>query len=122
MGAAKAAADTAVRLGAAGSWSFDKEEIEAVIADWKELLEQLKEDRVEFSMLSTTSAHPSEDQPSSAFVKSLYDGIAALEESNFSMEKYVSEFIEKLEEAKSSIGQSDSDGASAFGSGNMGEV
>ena len=121
-GAVKAAADAAVGLGAVGSWSFDREEIEAIIADWKELAEQLKEDRAAFQALGTIPVRPSEDQPSSAFAKSLYDGIAALEESNFSMDKYVSEFIEKLEEAKSSIGQSDSDGASAFGSGNMGEV
>ncbi len=54
-GAVKAAADAAVGLGAVGSWSFDREEIEAIIADWKELAEQLKEDRDAFQQAALVS-------------------------------------------------------------------
>ena len=122
MGAAKAAADTAVRLGAAGSWSFDKEEIEAVIADWKELLEQLREDRATFSQAENVSYAPSNDDPSSRFVNSLQEGLAAIEEANKSMREYVEGFIEKLEEAKRSIGQTDDSNAGSLGSASMSEV
>src|SRR5690606_40082704 len=115
MGAAKAAADTAVRLGAAGSWSFDKEEIEAVIADWKQLEEQLREDRGSFQQAALVSP-PSEDSPSQSFIRSLTDGLSALRDSNTSMHKYVKDFIDKLEVATSAIGQADAaDGRALYG-------
>ena len=121
-GAVKAAAHAAVGLGAVGSWSFDREEIEAIIADWKELAEQLREDRATFSQAETASYAPSNDEPSNRFVKSLQDGLAAIEKSNKSMQEYVDGFIEKLEEAKRSIGRTDDENANALGSANVNEV
>ena len=113
-GAVKAAADAAVGLGAVGSWSFDREEIEAIIADWKELAEQLKEDREAFLRVRNGVYPPSSDGSSENFVQALTDGLVALEESNSSMHKYVDDFIKKLEEAKSAISQGDEESARSF--------
>ena len=101
-------------LGAVGSWSFDREEIEAIIADWKELAEQLKEDREAFLRVRNGVYPPSSDGSSENFVQALTDGLVALEESNSSMHKYADDFIKKLEEAKSAISQSDEESARAF--------
>ena len=120
-GAVKAAADAAVGLGAVGSWSFDREEIEAIIADWKELAEQLKEDRDAFQQAALVSP-PSGDNPSQNFVQSLTDGLSSLQESNTSMYKYVKDFIDKLEEAKKAIDQADEAGAGSFNGAGVSEV
>ena len=121
-GAVKAAADAAVSLGAVGSWSFDREEIEAIIADWKELAEQLGEDRAAFNAFqSTVIKSPSEDAPTNGFVRALAEGVSGLDNSNYSMVQYTHSFIEKLESAMKGIGQQDEEGASALGSGTVGE-
>jgi hypothetical protein len=121
-GAVKAAADAAVGLGAVGSWSFDREEIEAIIADWKELAEQLKEDRAAFDAFrSAVIKPPSEDTPTDGFVRALAEGVSGLDNSNYSMVQYTHSFIEKLESAMKGIEQQDEEGVSAIGSGTVGE-
>ncbi|WP_342585446.1 hypothetical protein [Saccharomonospora piscinae] len=119
IGAAKIAGGAAG--GGGGSWSFDPEEIDAVIADWKALQEQLNEDSSRFAALRTAFLHPSEDDPSSQYMQSLYESISGLDEFNYGMVEYVHSFIEKLENAAKSIGQQDDAGASAFGPGTIGE-
>ncbi|CAM3022656.1 hypothetical protein SAXI111661_14675 [Saccharomonospora xinjiangensis] len=116
-GAAVAGASVAARMADAaggGSWSFDKDEIDAVIKDWKALAEELKGDRDLFHAFGLTSVAPSEDEPTTQFVKTLYDGLRGLDESNRSMIKYVYEFIGKLEEARASIDQRDALAAETF--------
>ncbi|MEY7974662.1 hypothetical protein AB8O38_21985, partial [Saccharomonospora xinjiangensis] len=117
-GAAVAGASVAARMadaaGGGGSWSFDKDEIDAVIKDWKALAEELKGDRDLFHAFGLTSVAPSEDEPTTQFVKTLYDGLRSLDESNRSMVKYVYEFIGKLEEARALIDQRDALAAETF--------
>src|SRR5690606_16802125 len=105
-GAGKAAADAAAGRGAGGSWSCDREEVEAIVAGREELAAQREEDGAACQAVGAIPVRPSEDQRSSACAESCYDGIAALEESNRSMDKYVSGFIGARAEAKSSVGQS----------------
>ncbi|MGW9307670.1 hypothetical protein ACWGPQ_06640 [Saccharomonospora azurea] len=72
-GMAKLGMSTAARVIGeenAGSWSFDREEIEAVIAAWKALAEELEEDRRIFSDAQRVSDAPSGDQPSIGFMNS----------------------------------------------------
>ncbi|OQO93157.1 hypothetical protein B1813_09190 [Saccharomonospora piscinae] len=118
IGAAKIAGGAAG--GGGGSWSFDPEEIDAVIADWKALSEDLNADRDVFQVGAHANA-PSEDQPSGAFMQSLTEGLNSLRESNVSMLDYVQGFIEKLEEAKRSIEQAESDNSGALASNGAGE-
>ncbi|EHR62932.1 hypothetical protein [Saccharomonospora cyanea] len=114
-GAVALGASVAARAaaGGGGSWSFDKDEIDAVIAEWKALAEDLQADRTEFHSAATVNA-PSNDQPSTRFMVDLVDGLAALENSNRSMWRYVDEFIGKLEEAKRAVGQVDDENSETF--------
>ncbi|EID55277.1 hypothetical protein [Saccharomonospora xinjiangensis] len=120
-GAAVAGASVAARMadaaGGGGSWSFDEDEIDAVIKDWKALAEELEEDRQIFSSSQQFFYPPSNDHPSSTFMNSLNDGFLALEQSNKSMRDYVLGFIERLERATSSIVSSDGDSAGSFEQG-----
>ncbi len=116
-GAVALGASVAARAaaGGGGSWSFDKDEIDAVIAEWKALAEELDSDRGSFSVVKQTSYAPSGDQPSNSFMNSLNDGVSALEQSNRSMREYVDEFVNKLENAKKSIVESDNARADSLG-------
>lgn len=104
----------AVAAAGGGSWSFDPDEIDAVLAEWKALAEELEKDRMLFDNLALMHMNPSEDPPTNQFVKSLFDSVRGLDEFNFSMGNYVYEFIDKLERAKNSIGQRDETESEAF--------
>ncbi|EID52373.1 hypothetical protein [Saccharomonospora xinjiangensis] len=121
-GMATIGASAAARMageGNGGSWSFDKDEIDAVIADWKALAEELDEDRRNFFSAQRVFYPPSEDQPPVKFMSSLREGIVALEEFNNSMRDYVAEFVEKLEAAKKSISEADDAHVESFRGGNF---
>jgi hypothetical protein len=123
MAGASAAARVAAAAGAGGSWSFDPDEIDAVIAEWKALLEELASDRTRMnSLLDAVNVIPSEDVPTIGYVGALADGIAGLENSNYSMNEYVSDFIRKLEDAKKSITEADESSSRAVGAGEGGAV
>ncbi len=103
-----------------GSWSFDPEEIRAVIGEWKVLLEELEADRAQInSIVDALAVVPSEDTPTLGYVRALSDGVAGLEDSNFSMNEYVAEFVRKLEDAKKAISSTDQSGSETFGSGEV---
>ena len=105
----------AVAAAGGGSWSFDPDEIDAVLAEWKALAEELEKDQRSFSMVTGASYAPSGDMPSNEFMNSLNDGVYALEQSNMSMRDYVADFVAKLERAKNSIGESDQSKAELLG-------
>ncbi len=117
-GMAKLGMSTAARMigeGNGGSWSFNREEIEAVIADWKALAEELDEDRDHFVSMQQRSQPPSADHPSAEFMNALREGMSSLEDFNNSMRDYVAEFVDKLEAAKKSVIESDGAHAESFG-------
>lgn len=58
---------------------------------------------------------PSEDNPSREFMRALREGMLSLEDFSNSMRDYVAEFVKKLEAAKKTIIESDSDRAESFG-------
>lgn len=105
----------AVAAAGGGSWSFDPDEIDAVLAEWKALAEELEKDQQSFSRVTGASYAPSGDMPSNEFMNSLNDGVYALEQSNMSMRDYVADFVAKLERAKNSIGESDQSKAELLG-------
>jgi hypothetical protein len=115
MAGASAAARVAAAAGAGGSWSFDPDEIDAVIAEWKALLEELEADRNTFRDVQRSSYAPSGDEPSRKFLNSLDEGLSALEQSNSSMRAYVVDFVDKLEDAKKAIAESDESKAGVLG-------
>ncbi|EHY88750.1 hypothetical protein [Saccharomonospora azurea] len=120
MAGASAAARMAAAAGGGGSWSFDPEEIDAVIGEWKALLEELEADRAQVnSIVDALAVVPSEDTPTLGYVRALLDGVAGLEDSNFSMNEYVAEFVRKLEDAKKTISSTDQSSSEAFGSGEV---
>lgn len=124
-GAVALGASVAARAaaGGGGSWSFDKDEIDAVIAEWNELAEQIGEDRAQLnSLVDALTIAPSEDNPTRGYVNAVSDGVAGLDESNFSMNRYVAEFVGKLEDAKKSISSRDETSAETFGSDRVEEV
>ncbi|MEY7971547.1 hypothetical protein AB8O38_06045 [Saccharomonospora xinjiangensis] len=116
-GMAKLGMSAAARLGEGhgGSWSFDEEEIDAVIADWKALAEELEADKTLLAPAQQGIHAPSNDQPSVEFMNALHEGMDALAEFNNSMRDYVKEFVAKLEAAKKSIAGVDGDSADSFG-------
>ncbi|MER7116452.1 hypothetical protein ABT332_18395 [Saccharomonospora azurea] len=122
MAGASAAARMAAAAGGGGSWSFDPEEIDAVIKEWKALLDELEGDQQSFLSITNSNYAPSGDRPSGHFMSALNDGVRALEESNMSMRDYVAGFIEKLERAKESIGESDQSKAGVLGKAESREV
>lgn len=105
----------AVAAAGGGSWSFDPDEIDAVLAEWKALAEELEKDHHGFFGLAHASYAPSGDMPSNEFMKALNDGVYSLEQSNRSMRNYVADFIEKLERAKGSIEESDKSNSGLLG-------
>jgi hypothetical protein len=105
----------AVAAAGGGSWSFDPDEIDAVLAEWKALAEELEKDHHGFLGLAHASYAPSGDMPSNEFMNSLNDGVYALEQLNMSMRDYVADFVAKLERAKNSIGESDQSKAELLG-------
>ncbi|WP_197318554.1 hypothetical protein [Saccharomonospora sp. NB11] len=117
MAGASAAARVAAAAGAGGSWSFDPDEIDAVIAEWKALAEDLARDSEATAQAENLSYPPSNDQPSNSFIGSVSVGLSALARSNQSMQKYVQDFIEKLEKAKTSLGSADDAYANSLGRG-----
>ncbi len=124
-GAVALGASVAARAaaGGGGSWSFDKDEIDAVIAEWGELREQLAEDRHAMAaLMNVVRESPSEDAPTQGFMKTVSDGVVGLEESGVSMTKYVVDFINKLENAKKSIVNEDTAGADTFRTDGSGSV
>ncbi|MEY7972725.1 hypothetical protein AB8O38_12070 [Saccharomonospora xinjiangensis] len=121
-GAAVAGASVAARMadaagGGGGSWSFDKDDIDAVIKDWKALAKELEEDRLHLSSISSAVTQPpSEDEPSLGFMKSVLEGVSRMGESHESMYKYILDFIDKLELAKRSIVSGDGLASETFSS------
>lgn len=115
MAGASAAARMAAAAGGGGSWSFDPEEIDAAIGEWKALLEELEGDRDLFPAAERASYAPSGDHSSNRFVRSLGESLSALEQSSKSMREYVEDFIAKLEDAKKSIAESDESKAGVLG-------
>lgn len=123
MAGASAAARMAAAAGGGGSWSFDPEEIDAAIGEWTQLKEQLAEDRHAMAgLLNVLRQSPSDDEPTQEFMNVLAEGIAGLDESSASTHRYVVEFIEKLKDAKKSIGNEDSANADTLGVDAMGSV
>jgi len=94
---------------ASGHWEFDFDEMEAVIKKWRGLLDDLKEDRNKIRRIlqSCRTGQPSDDEPTMNYHARLIDGATAMRKSNQSMISYVSEYIEKLQDAKSEIAESD---------------
>lgn len=122
MAGASAAARVAAAAGAGGSWSFDPDEIDAVIAEWKALLDELVSDRTPLRSLQMSTYAPSEDQPSTNFSRVINEGLSALDGSIASMISYVHDFVEKLEAAKKGISASDEAAESTFTPGRTVEV
>ncbi|MGW9309952.1 hypothetical protein ACWGPQ_18305 [Saccharomonospora azurea] len=122
MAGASAAARMAAAAGGGGSWSFDPEEIDAVIKEWKALLDELESDRDPLRSLQMSTYAPSPDQPSTEFSRGVSEGLVSLDSSLRSMILYVRQFIEKLESAKKGISDSDEAAESTFGTGRTVEV
>ncbi|WP_199432461.1 hypothetical protein [Qaidamihabitans albus] len=93
--------------GGSGSWTFDREQIEAVIGKWEALLEDVQEDRALLNGLMGTVVHPSEDDPSKKFVNLVWDGLGSLSESNTSMLVYIDNFLGKLRDARDRIAKAE---------------
>ncbi|WP_146240045.1 hypothetical protein [Prauserella flavalba] len=88
----------------AGKWTFDAEQIDAVIGQWEDLLEDLTNDQTAIRLMIDRATPPSRDDPSSNFVDGIRDGVRSLEDSNLSMIAYVEDFLGRLREAKTKIG------------------
>lgn len=91
----------------AGKWTFDAEQIDAVIGQWEDLLEDLATDRFSIENIIGQAIPPSEDEPSDSFVRSIQDGMRSLQDSNDSMIAYVEDFLGRLREAKGKIGSTE---------------
>ncbi|PXY26645.1 hypothetical protein BAY59_18475 [Prauserella coralliicola] len=88
----------------AGKWTFDAEQIDAVIGQWEDLLEDLATDQTAIRLMVDRLTPPSKDDPSGNFVDGLREGVRSLEDSNLSMIAYVEDFLGRLREAKTKIG------------------
>ncbi|MFF5987794.1 hypothetical protein [Prauserella flavalba] len=96
----------------AGKWTFDAEQIDAVIGQWEDLLEDLTNDRSAIDAISMQATPPSGDDPSNKFVEGIREGMRSLRESNDSMVAYVDDFLGRLREAKEKIGATENNNAS----------
>ncbi|MBK1785724.1 hypothetical protein [Prauserella cavernicola] len=97
-----------------GSWTFDKEQIDSVIGQWEDLLEACLQDKVALDTLLAMLPAPSEDEPSSNYVKVLWDGLGSLQEYNDSVQIYIADFIDRLKAAKTGIERTEADNVDPF--------
>lgn len=119
--AVAAATATAATVGAAnapsGAWSFDREQIDAVIHKWEDLRDDLGKDRQALDALLQSFISPSDDEASSGYSRQVMEGLSSLQESNESMAAYVSDFTDRLIQARDGIEQADSTNSDSFRSG-----
>ncbi|PXY21072.1 hypothetical protein [Prauserella muralis] len=100
--------------GGGGSWSFDRDQIDAVISQWKALLDDCQQDRMTLQDLRAGDAKPSDDDPSVSYVKDVLEGLGSVRQSNASMLAYIQDFIEKLEAARDGIQRTEDSNADPF--------
>ena len=99
-----------------GGFQFSPEELDAVIADWEALLEDVREDQTNILYARESALPPAEDVASVGFVRAVVDGLAAFQESNSSMVAYIEDYIGKLRRAKDGNEQTETGNADTAGS------
>ncbi|WP_019819219.1 hypothetical protein [Saccharomonospora saliphila] len=84
-----------------GSWSFDPEQIQTVIAEWENLLEDFRKDALVLeAALRGVAMPPSEDEPTTGYLRSVISGLTSLREASGSFLSYASGFHQGLQRSK----------------------
>ncbi|PRX49060.1 hypothetical protein B0I33_10393 [Prauserella shujinwangii] len=104
--------------GAFGSWTFDREEIDALIAQWEQLLEDVKSDKLAVDAMMNIVAPPSGDDPSNEFVETVTDGLRSMRGSSDSMVSYIQHFLDQLRDARDRIDKTEAENQYPFQAAN----
>lgn len=113
--AAAMAAASVVGSGApSGEWTFDREQLDAVIRKWEDLRDDLGKDRQSLYTVTGLNPSPSDDEPSYGYTRQVRDSLVSLQDSTQSMIAYIQDFVDRLVRARDGIEQSDSTNADSF--------
>lgn len=86
--------------GGGGGFEMSPSELQTVIGLWQDQLDKITEDGMTIERIIAGVLPPGEDEASSSYVAASMESIHSLQQQNDSMKKYVVEYIEKLELAK----------------------
>lgn len=86
--------------GGGGRFEMDPAELASVIRLWEDELDKIVDDGKRIDRIIASMEAPGKDAVSSGYVSTSMDSLAALQNQNDSMRKYVQEYIKKLKEAR----------------------
>ncbi|AXB46297.1 MULTISPECIES: hypothetical protein [Amycolatopsis] len=99
--------------GNGGGFTFQADQIDAVIKKWQDLLDDLKTDAEDARNMAAVKA-PGKEFASGDFAKLAIPSVKAFIDQNTKMQEYVENYVEALESAKKSMTNNEADTEAAL--------